>query len=116
MFSNTDIYSFPQLNLVGDPLALNRKLYIATQGQLRELVIQYNEGETDLDKARAEETLVAATRTAFNLAPVSRSGGVGDAAVLSLLSHFLEWLSTPVEQAPKPSLIGSDCTDCPPIP
>lgn len=116
MFSNTEIYSFPQLNLVGDPLALNRKLYIATQGQLRELVIQYNEGETDLDKAKAEEALVAATRTAFGLAPVSRNGGVGDAAVLSLLSHFLEWLSTPVDKPTKPSLIGSGCTDCPQTP
>lgn len=78
-----------------DPLAVRRKLVIASGGELNSLIDTWEEqrdAET-VAAALAEEKLVAAARSAFSLKPISDENGVCDADVIELLADFLEYLA-----------------------
>lgn len=107
------IYSYPPAQVSADPLEVRRKLVIHSGNKFPEWVNQFNDGESELAKATAEDALVGLCRTAFGLQPIGK-GGVCDAVVLELLAHYLEWLSTPSAQPINPYLISQPCTDCPP--
>lgn len=74
-----------------DPLAIRRKLVIATKGKFNDLLKQ-QQGDDELEAAIAEEELVAAVRFAFALAPLTPTGGVADADALDLLDDYLDYL------------------------
>lgn len=77
-----------------DPLAVRRKLVIASNGELNNL-IEVWEDQRDAETvaaALAEEKLVAAARSAFSLKPLGEESGVCDADVIEVLADFLEYL------------------------
>jgi hypothetical protein len=77
-----------------DPLALHRRLVLASGGTLNDsLAVWGDPGAAEVDRAAAEDRVVAATRRAFDLKPFDADGGSTDAEVLALIRHFLEWLS-----------------------
>jgi len=97
-YSNSDklIYTAPH-GRPYDPLALQRKLLLASTGTLNDLLATWSAAEsTDLDRAAAEESLVAITRSAFDLQPFDTEGGVTDRIALNCLTDFLEWLAKKV--------------------
>lgn len=108
-----EIYRFPDSDRSADPLELRRRLTIHTQGHLSEWVKLFNDGETDLERAQAEELLVTAARKAFDLKPVDQVGGVVDAVVLEYLAHFLEWLLKPPAKTTNSQRTSRPCTGCP---
>ena len=76
-----------------DPLAVQRKLIIASNGTINNyLSIWSDEKATELEKANAEEFLVAVARKAFNLPSFDEDNSVTDDVVLNCLTSFLEWL------------------------
>lgn len=74
-----------------DPLAIRRKLVIATKGKFNDL-LKRQQGDDELESAVAEEELVAAVRSAFSLPPLTPTGGVADADALDLLDDYLDYL------------------------
>jgi hypothetical protein len=108
------IYQPAGSDLRFDPLELRRKFTLHTQNRLYELVAAFNDGESELVRVEAEETLVVAARKAFGLKGTTETGGTCDATVLEYLAHYLEWLSTPFVPNTRPSPTSSPCTDCPP--
>lgn len=113
MYSDKEKQVFSGIGRTYDPLEVRRKLVIQSGGKWNDWVVQFNEGETELARSQAEELLVAAARTAFDVKPVSQKG-LTDAAVLELLALYLEWLLTPSESVTSPSPMSQPCTDCPP--
>lgn len=77
-----------------DPLAIRRKLVIATKGKFNDL-LKRQQGDDELESAVAEEELVAAVRSAFSLPPLTPTGGVADADALDLLDDYLDYLGKP---------------------
>ncbi len=114
MTTDKNIYQLPNSTLRYDPLELRRKFTLQSQGKFSDWVDGYNDGETELDRAVAEESLVKLTRSVFGLKGVTEKDGVGDSAVLNYLAHYLEWLLTPSESNISPYLTTRPCTDCPP--
>ena len=108
------IYRTPDGQRAYDPLTLRRKLLLASGNRLNEWVGLYNDALDELDALRAEESLVAAARVAFDLKPLTEEGGVPDKTVLEYLSHLLEWLSQPLNHSTAVRRIDTPCSDCPP--
>jgi hypothetical protein len=107
-----NIYKIPQSTISVDPLEVRRRLMIGAEGKLHELIIKFNEGDSELEKAKAEDKLVEVARSAFKVKAVSE-GGPTDAVVLEYLAHFLEWLSSPSRIVTKTSPTSQPCTGCP---
>jgi len=114
MLTDKRIYQLPNSALKFDPLDLRRRFTIQSGGKLSEWVDAYNDGETELERAVAEESLVKLTRSVFGFKAVTEKDGVGDEAVLEYLAHYLEWLLKPSEPPINPFLTSQPCTDCPP--
>jgi hypothetical protein len=75
-----------------DPVALHRRLVLAGNGKLNDWLATWgDDAAAEVDVARAEEALVAAARTAFNLKPFDADGGSTDRDAIDALCHFLEW-------------------------
>ncbi len=93
-----------------DPLAVQRKLRIASRGQFNALLIDW-QGEEDFASAVAEEALVIAAREAFEFVPFDEEGGVTDAQVIETLTHFTEYLAAkkPSAEPPPNSPVSSAC-------
>jgi hypothetical protein len=108
------IYTTPDGLRSYDPLSLRRKLLLASKNRLNEWVALYNDALDEVDALTAEDSLVAATRAAFVLPPMTEPNGVSDKTVLEYLSHLLEWLSAPLSPMGVGSPIDRPCTDCPP--
>lgn len=86
------IYTSP-LNIKYDPLALQRKLIINSNGSLNNYLTTWtNKDSTEVQVATAEEMLVHVTRKAFNLASFDEDNNITDDIVLNCLTNFLEWL------------------------
>lgn len=76
-----------------DPLALQRKLVVASGGNLNAALVSWSDAKArETDRAAAEEQLVAAARVAFGFKPFDAEGGVVDAVVIETLEHFLRYL------------------------
>lgn len=76
-----------------DPLALQRKLVVASGGNLNATLETWADPKArEVERASAEEKLVTAARTAFGFKPFDADGGVTDAIVLDTLDHFLRYL------------------------
>ena len=85
-----------------DPLAVDRALVKATHGMLHELLVKYQPvtGETgdvskegrrlaEVEKAEAEEQLIAAARIAFGMKEFPENT---DGQILEVLHDYLEWM------------------------
>lgn len=92
-----------------DPLAVQRKLRIASRGQVNEALLQWH-GDDDLEAAVAEENLVGFARVAFQFASFEDDGPT-DAEVLDTLVHFLAAIknSASVDATPPTAPSTTEC-------
>ena len=99
MFKETDIfgpYSDGRGNSVmADPLKVYRTLIREVGGDLKQTLADSNSSDLDVH-IPAEETLVRAAVTAFNLAPFDPVTGTGstETQILSVLDTFLNWIKS----------------------
>lgn len=112
--TNKLIFTLPDGSKSYDPMAVRRKLLLASGNRLNEWIALYQEATDEMDRLRAEDNLIAAARAAFDLKPLTEPGGAADASVLEYLSALLEWLSPPSKQSSALTPTGTPCTDCPP--
>jgi len=105
------IYKLPNTDLSVDPLEVRRCLLIESEGKLQDLIVTFNDSDSELEVAMAEDKLVKIARSAFKIKPVNE-GGTTDANVLEYLANFLEWLSTPLVTTIKPSQKSRPCMGC----
>ncbi len=86
------IYTSP-INKKYDPLALHRRLIVSCGGVINmRLATWTSETASDIERAIAEEDLVAVTRQAFNFKPFDQEDGVTDGVALNCLVDFLGWI------------------------
>jgi hypothetical protein len=111
MFPDRDVYPFADGVRRGDPLAIQRRLFIHTKGRVNDLIAA-RDGEDLLAAAEAEEELIVAARTAFGFGEFE-AGGVIDAEVLAELDRFAEYLEGKGQGRPT-TPGGSHSSDCPP--
>lgn len=75
-----------------DPIALHRKLVVASGGRLNEWLATWGDRTApEIAVATAEESLVGAARTAFACTPFNNGTGTPDRDVIDSLCDFLEW-------------------------
>jgi len=95
-WKNTNVFQYQdyhnQKHLYGDPLACRRRLLKATGAKLDEYIDMQSDEDT-LKREFADEQLIAAVRSAFELEPINRDTGEGvtDAYCLDLLRQFVEY-------------------------
>lgn len=86
------IYTSPT-NHRYDPLALKRKLVLASNGNFNSWLLQWTDDQTpEVNRAQAENAIVEAARAGFGLGSFEQDQGYTDAVVLAVVEDFLEWL------------------------
>jgi hypothetical protein len=111
MYSDRQIYTFPD-GRKGDPLALQRRLFLESKGFINDW-IEARGGEDPLAAAVAEESLLAATRSAFGYLSFDQ-GGALDEQVLDDLDSFTGYLTAKKAKG-QTTLDSTPCSDCPPL-
>lgn len=86
------IYTSPLLTH-HDPLQVCNLLILHSQGNWNALVKSYFEPENDVERAGAALQLASIARQVFGFKPLTPEGGVGDATVLEVVDHFMEYVS-----------------------
>lgn len=112
MSKNKELYVTPDNRFAYDPLTLRRRLLVLSDNKLNDLIAVYNDGESEVERLKAEDRLLQVCREAFGLPNFTPQGGVPDEAVLEYLAHFLEWLLTPSQPKAEPQRIDVPCLDC----
>lgn len=87
----------------GDPLRIQRKLAMASKGQLAQLIDDWNDAD-EIKKALAAEKLVPAIVEAFELKAYDKKTGRGcnEATCLSVLAKFLDFMAQKKTSSEKP--------------
>lgn len=112
MSKNKELYVTPDQRFAYDPLTLRRRLLVLSENKLNDLINLYNDGQSEVDRLKAEDQLLQVCRAAFGLPAFTAQGGVPDESVLEYLSHFLEWLLTPSQPIVEQQRIDVPCLDC----
>jgi hypothetical protein len=85
------IYTSP-LNTLHDPLQVCNGLILQSQGQWNGWLKAYYSPESDVERAAASLQLATVGRQVFGLKPLTADGGYGDASVLEVVDHFMEYV------------------------
>lgn len=96
MFSEDERRIFPYhdgaVQRYGDPVRMHRKLTVALEGDVNRWLVDASSGDLHLVD-QAKDRLVAAVRSAFEMAPFDPDSGRGavEADCWAALNSFLEW-------------------------
>lgn len=87
------IYQCPVFSDFHDPLAVRRKLYLMSGGDVVALIDQQKSDDLTV-VMQAHEKLLPIVRAAFGLPPIDRTTGAGvsDERALQVLENFMRWL------------------------